>query len=353
MNPSVSCSSEERGEDSSWVCESWDNPPAPATAMSVGLETARQFHGRPDWDWDNTAAAVNNNPLLLSHHHHRHHHHHHHHEQSDSDEQKPPIMPPQMASFRQYNGMGLGFPGQHHQNHALGLLNSSGMRSFGDSNTGLPTVSSSSSFHPSLLYSEMPAFAYGGCDSRSQLAQMMSMQNHHNHHKQGGGAPSAVFHDIVKREDLEYQATMLNLGHRTYFSSEDSAVSRLYKRSRAIPPSSQVPRCQAEGCKADLSNAKHYHRRHKVCEFHSKAPTVITGGVHQRFCQQCSRFHALSEFDEVKRSCRKRLADHNRRRRKPQPNPVPSITDTPTAALKAEEDDHSNKNGSGSSDTTR
>lgn len=30
-----------------------------------------------------------------------------------------------------------------------------------------------------------------------------------------------------------------------------------------------------------------------------------------------SRFHVLAEFDEAKRSCRKRLADHNRRRRKP------------------------------------
>ena len=57
----------------------------------------------------------------------------------------------------------------------------------------------------------------------------------------------------------------------------------------AIPPASQVPRCQAEGCKADLTNAKHYHRRHKVCEFHSKATSVVTGGVQQRFCQQCSR----------------------------------------------------------------
>ncbi|GLJ43036.1 hypothetical protein SUGI_0893270 [Cryptomeria japonica] len=363
MNPSVSCSSEERGEDNSWVCESWDNPAvaAPINAMSVGLETARQFHGRVDWDWDNSATAaaatVNNNnnststnPLL------RHHHHHHHHEQSDSDDQKPHIavQPPMaahtVASFRQYNGMGLGYSGQHHH-HPLGMLNSSGMRSFGDSNSGL--ASSSSSFHQSLLYPEMPSFAYGGCDSRSQLAQMMSIQNHH--HKHGAGAGTAVFHDIVKREDLEYQATMLNLGHRAYFSSEDSAVSRLYKRSRALPPSSQAPRCQAEGCKTDLTNAKHYHRRHKVCEFHSKAATVITGGVHQRFCQQCSRFHALSEFDEAKRSCRKRLADHNRRRRKPQPNAVTSNTETPTPALKAEEDDHShsNKNGSGSSDTTR
>ncbi|XP_039130115.1 squamosa promoter-binding-like protein 10 [Dioscorea cayenensis subsp. rotundata] len=115
----------------------------------------------------------------------------------------------------------------------------------------------------------------------------------------------------------------LNLGHRTYFSSGDAlALGRLWGRSRAgyafghHPP----PRCQADGCGADLSGAKHYHRRHKVCEFHSKAAVVIfAGGVQQRFCQQCSRFHELSEFDETKRSCRKRLADHNRRRRKPKP----------------------------------
>ncbi|GJX39099.1 hyaluronan/mRNA-binding protein [Tanacetum coccineum] len=32
----------------------------------------------------------------------------------------------------------------------------------------------------------------------------------------------------------------------------------------------------------------------------------------------CKRFHSLEEFDEGKRSCRKRLHGHNRRRRKPQ-----------------------------------
>lgn len=32
------------------------------------------------------------------------------------------------------------------------------------------------------------------------------------------------------------------------------------------------------------------------------------------------RFHSLGEFDEGKRSCRKRLDGHNRRRRKPQPD---------------------------------
>ena len=86
----------------------------------------------------------------------------------------------------------------------------------------------------------------------------------------------------------------LNLGGRTYFaSSEDDFVSRLYRRPRPMEFGSSAaansPRCQAEGCNADLSHAKHYHRRHKVCEFHSKASTVIAAGLTQRFCQQCSR----------------------------------------------------------------
>ncbi|GAB4849486.1 Squamosa promoter-binding-like protein [Ancistrocladus abbreviatus] len=76
------------------------------------------------------------------------------------------------------------------------------------------------------------------------------------------------------------------------------------------------PSCQAEKCTADLTDAKRYHRRHKVCEFHAKEPVVIVAGLRQRFCQQCSRFHELQEFDEAKRSCRRRLAGHNERRRK-------------------------------------
>ncbi|PIN15190.1 hypothetical protein CDL12_12167 [Handroanthus impetiginosus] len=79
---------------------------------------------------------------------------------------------------------------------------------------------------------------------------------------------------------------------------------------------SSMKSCQAEKCTADLSDAKTYHRRHKVCEHHAKAQAVVVAGIRQRFCQQCSRFHELSEFDEAKRSCRRRLAGHNERRRK-------------------------------------
>ncbi|KAJ0242812.1 Squamosa promoter-binding-like protein 6 [Hirschfeldia incana] len=79
----------------------------------------------------------------------------------------------------------------------------------------------------------------------------------------------------------------------------------------------QSPLCQVYGCNLDLTFSKDYHKRHRVCEVHSKTSVVIVSGTEQRFCQQCSRFHFLSEFDDGKRSCRRRLAGHNERRRKP------------------------------------
>ncbi|KAF5932878.1 hypothetical protein HYC85_029049 [Camellia sinensis] len=91
------------------------------------------------------------------------------------------------------------------------------------------------------------------------------------------------------------------------------------KRARVVKNGIQAASCCIDGCNADLSNCRDYHRRHKVCEMHSKTAEVSIGGHKKRFCQQCSRFHSLEEFDEGKRSCRKRLDGHNRRRRKPQP----------------------------------
>lgn len=90
------------------------------------------------------------------------------------------------------------------------------------------------------------------------------------------------------------------------------------KRVRVTNLSSQPAYCQVYGCNKDLSPLKDYYKRHRVCEAHSKTSKVIVNGIEQRFCQQCSRFHLVAEFDNGKRSCRKRLAGHNERRRKPQ-----------------------------------
>ncbi|KAB2599223.1 squamosa promoter-binding-like protein 1 [Pyrus ussuriensis x Pyrus communis] len=125
---------------------------------------------------------------------------------------------------------------------------------------------------------------------------------------------------FVENRELNDEAASLNLklGGQTYPIMEEEVQTG--KKTKTIGTTSNRAVCQVEDCKADLSNAKDYHRRHKVCDMHSKATKALVGSVMQRFCQQCSRFHALQEFDEGKRSCRRRLAGHNRRRRKAHPD---------------------------------
>ncbi|KAK1257829.1 Squamosa promoter-binding-like protein 13A [Acorus gramineus] len=77
----------------------------------------------------------------------------------------------------------------------------------------------------------------------------------------------------------------------------------------------EVLKCQVEGCEEDISGSKVYYRNHKICEVHFKSPVVRVGGARERFCQQCTRFHELLEFDGSKRACRKSLEAHNKRRR--------------------------------------
>ncbi|CAL1356910.1 unnamed protein product [Linum trigynum] len=150
---------------------------------------------------------------------------------------------------------------------------------------------------------------------------------------EGKGKQRLVLGRSVKKEltgdvgssddDGEYQ-------HVGYYLEHDSEASKKTKLVISASASCRGGRkapsgggggggmrcCQAENCTTDLVDAKPYHRRHKVCEYHSKAQVVLVAGMRQRFCQQCSRFHELSEFDDMKRSCRRRLAGHNERRRK-------------------------------------
>ncbi|KAJ0053100.1 hypothetical protein Pint_00160 [Pistacia integerrima] len=155
------------------------------------------------------------------------------------------------------------------------------------------------------------------------------LQNHHPHQSLYAGDGSHLHPDP--------HLMCLKLGKRHYFEDATPPAERhvaglsVVKRGKpyynlgGVGPSSSptvigstatVPTCQVEGCHVTLANAKDYHRRHKVCEMHSKAPKVVVLGLEQRFCQQCSRFHVMSEFDDSKRSCRRRLAGHNERRRK-------------------------------------
>ena len=68
-----------------------------------------------------------------------------------------------------------------------------------------------------------------------------------------------------------------------------SSPSGSSKRARAINNGTQTVSCLVDGCNSDLSTCRDYHRRHKVCELHSKTAQVTIAGQKQRFCQQCSR----------------------------------------------------------------
>jgi hypothetical protein len=295
MNPSAN-SNEQQG-DPSWPTENWPTLDQASSQYSSA--------NRLEWEWDPMILAQHPGSGGSA-------------DGGDGDRMlKNQISAGTLSSLRaSYNNISMlsaGLPSNFTNNH-MAIFSSAGIRNFG-SLDGSAQLSSSSNLHNVLGPSGIPGLAatsgagldndIRSYDQRQRELFAAGMQDRH-----------------VKREEVfdGHARIGLNLGVRTYFSTEETAANRLGKRHRAGSPGSQVPMCQAEGCKADLSTAKQYHRRHKVCDLHSKAPNVVAGGQTQRFCQQCSRFHSLGEFDDVKRSCRKRLADHNRRRRKPQPN---------------------------------
>ncbi|BBM97994.1 protein MpSPL1 [Marchantia polymorpha subsp. ruderalis] len=323
MNPSDN-NSEQQGEPS-WPTENWDQPGV------AGLENSRPYTGnRLDWDWDN--------PMILAQHPGG--------GASDGDaDRKSPITGSMASSLRAYTSgiLSSGFPSNFSQN-PMGIFSSSGIRSFAGMDS--TSISTSSGMHGAMSSASIPGIpglaptSGGHGDMRPSMDQRRRYFGAMDLDQKGHSNEIHVKREEVCAADGHGARIGLNLGVRTYFSTEDTAAGRLGKRHRSNSPGSQVPMCQAEGCKADLSTAKHYHRRHKVCEQHSKAPNVIAGGQTQRFCQQCSRFHSLSEFDEGKRSCRKRLADHNRRRRKPQPTASTGGTTAESVALKSEDQDN-------------
>ncbi|KAL9329365.1 hypothetical protein ACSQ67_004368 [Phaseolus vulgaris] len=62
-------------------------------------------------------------------------------------------------------------------------------------------------------------------------------------------------------------------------------MTDLYGKKGSKAGGSMPPSCQVDNCDADLSEAKQYHRRHKVCEYHAKVHSVLMAGLQQRLQQ--------------------------------------------------------------------
>ncbi|PIA39409.1 hypothetical protein AQUCO_02600098v1 [Aquilegia coerulea] len=98
---------------------------------------------------------------------------------------------------------------------------------------------------------------------------------------------------------------------------EEKQVGVGKKRAKLTPAAIAAKlRCQVPGCEVDISELKGYHKRHRVCLSCAHASSVVLDGETKRYCQQCGKFHLLPDFDEGKRSCRRKLEKHNRRRRR-------------------------------------
>ncbi|KAK4406884.1 Squamosa promoter-binding-like protein 1 [Sesamum angolense] len=92
----------------------------------------------------------------------------------------------------------------------------------------------------------------------------------------------------IQDSNLAADNLTLNLGGRGYAVSPNTEPTTGKKTKLAAPTPNRAV-CQVDDCGADLSKAKDYHRRHKVCEMHSKASKALVANQMQRFCQQCSR----------------------------------------------------------------
>lgn len=95
----------------------------------------------------------------------------------------------------------------------------------------------------------------------------------------------------VVTENDEAASLNLKLGGQLYpiiESEEEKWQGKSGKKTKVAGASSYSSVCQVEDCRAGLSNAKDYHRRHKVYDVHSKVARALVRNVMQRFCQQCS-----------------------------------------------------------------
>ncbi|CAL0320406.1 unnamed protein product [Lupinus luteus] len=198
--------------------------------------------------------------------------------------------------------------------------------------SGVSVCSESELIHASSSWSSKSASINSSSNEDSKIS-MFTLEG--SQHDDSIGKKKVSKEELVETSRAQEPSSVsgepfltLKLGKRLYLedvstgSDSKKPSSSAGKKCKSNGQNLQHPSCQVEGCGLDLSSAKVYHRNHRVCENHSKSPKVVIFGSECRFCQQCSRFHGLSEFDDKKRSCRRRLSDHNARRRKPHADAV-------------------------------
>jgi hypothetical protein len=132
--------------------------------------------------------------------------------------------------------------------------------------------------------------AGGSSNTSSSCSEEGDLENH-KRDKEGEKKGRVI---VLEDDGLNEEAGALSLnlaGHASPVVEREIATwdGVNGKKGRVAGGTPNRAVCQVEDCGADLSRGKDYHRRHKVCEMHSKASRALVGNAMQRFCQQCSR----------------------------------------------------------------
>ncbi|MCO5578855.1 hypothetical protein L7F22_032702 [Adiantum nelumboides] len=129
--------------------------------------------------------------------------------------------------------------------------------------------------------------------------------------------PPAASLSKKKKRDPRLECPNFLAGRIPCSCPEEDALEADMEVEALVKKRSKVgARCQVPSCGEDISQLKGYHQRHRVCLDCANSPKVMLKDLPHRYCQQCGKFHRLSDFDEGKRSCRRKLERHNRRRRR-------------------------------------
>ncbi|PWA45006.1 SBP-like protein [Artemisia annua] len=70
-------------------------------------------------------------------------------------------------------------------------------------------------------------------------------------------------------------------------AEEEEKEKQKSKTTKMTFTNAIMKKCQVPGCKADISELKGYHKRHRVCLTCANASNVVIDGIHKRYCQQC------------------------------------------------------------------
>ena len=148
-----------------------------------------------------------------------------------------------------------------------------------------------------------PSFVKAGFQPKAMVGKMMR-QSHvssSSHHSLGSLLQNDK--ETTAEDDLDNET----------LSPEPSIAEAVADASRHVGSPGGIIRCTIDNCGEPCVSV--YCRRYHTCRAHIEALHVVRNGEECRFCQRCSSFQPVGDFDGARHTCRDALSAYNAARR--------------------------------------